>query len=122
MSRQPTTVLRRSRSWPCPRPAQFSILVVNARRDVLLQLTGELDLESGDAFDECVAAALSEEPRRLVVDLAALSSMDLVGVACFTEALRSARRAGVQLVVDSPNELVLALLEGATVGAGFSIR
>jgi anti-anti-sigma factor len=122
MSGRGITVLRRTRSWACPRPAHFSILVIRARGDLLLQLTGEFDSESGDAFDECVAAALSEAPRRLVVDLSALTSMDSIGVASFVETLRSAHCAGVKVLVDSPNESVRALLGGTAVGAGFSIR
>jgi anti-anti-sigma factor len=96
--------------------------LVRARRDVLLHLSGELDRESRDAFDACVASVLAEQPRRLVLDLSGLSSVDLVGVGCFSDAQRSAELAGVQLVLDSPNEMVLAMLDGADAGRAFSIR
>jgi anti-anti-sigma factor len=112
----------RTRSWPCPRPSDFSILVVHARDDVLLQLSGHLDVEGSQAFDDCVAAAVVERPRRLVLDLAGLESMDLVGVGCLTRARERSERDGVQVVLDAPNVAVQSVLEAAKIYDDFSVR
>jgi anti-anti-sigma factor len=97
-------------------------MVVYAADDVLLQLTGHLDAEAADAFDDCVTTAIGEQPRRLVLDLSALGSMDLIGSDCLRKASESATGAGVHLVLDSPNESVLRVLESAMLRDGYSIR
>jgi anti-anti-sigma factor len=113
---------RRTRSWPCPNRACFAIVVVHAYKDVLLQLSGTLDVSSRDAFDDCVAAAVEEQPRRLVFDLAAVDAIDLVGAGCFARAARRAEAAGVHVVLESPSKPVLKLLDNAGVAGSFSIR
>jgi anti-anti-sigma factor len=111
-----------SRSWPCPQPAHFAILVVHAQRDVLLQLSGALDLDGADAFGECVAAAIAEKPRRVVLELSGLAPIDLVGAACFRTVAQSAEAAGVQAVLDSPHAQTLAALHDAGGLEPFFIR
>src|SRR4051794_31782761 len=70
----------RTQSWACPSPSEFAILVMYARDDVHLQLTGELNGDGAEAFTACVATALHKEPRKLVVDLSGLGSIDQCGV------------------------------------------
>lgn len=113
---------RRTRSWPCPNRAHFAIVVVHAQRDVLLQLSGELDAGGRDAFDDCAAAAIGERPRRLVLDLSAVEGIDLVGAGCFARAARRAAAAAVHLVLESPSQQVLNLLDNAGLAGSFSIR
>ncbi len=98
------------------------MLVVHARQDVLVQLSGHLDLEGRSAFDGCVAMALAGHPRQLVLDLSGLASTDLNGVDCLTSALHRAEEAGVRLVLDAPNEQVIGMLERANIAEDFSIR
>jgi anti-anti-sigma factor len=112
----------RTRGWPCARPSVFGILVVYARDDVLLQLSGRLDPEASQAFDECVAAAVAEHPRRIAIDCSALDSVDLSSVDCFIRAQRDAADAGIQLVLDSPNPEVQRVLREAVIYDGFVIR
>jgi anti-anti-sigma factor len=112
----------RSRSWSCPRPSRFGILVVPTRDDVILQLGGILDREGSAAFDACVKAAVSERPRRLVLELSALVSIDDDGVRCLAQTSRAAADVGVDLVLDSPSPMVLHALECARSGMTFSVR
>ncbi len=107
-----------TRSWPCPRPARFAILVVHARDDVILQLGGTLDLEAADAFCECVEAMVAEKPRRLVFEMSGLDPIDLVAVACFRTAADSIEQAGIRAFMQSPDgETVRALLDAGLLDA-----
>jgi anti-anti-sigma factor len=113
---------RKSRSWPCPHPAEFGILVVYEVHDVTLQLSGELTDSGMAAFESCVDSALADRPRRLVLELSALEGMDGVGVECFIGARDRAEAAGVQLVLDSPNAQARELLADGGDGETFAIR
>ncbi len=113
---------RRSFTWTCPHPSAFGILVVYAVHDVILQLSGELDLAGRDAFDDCVTTALEATPRRLVLELSALDFTDVVGMRSFVKARLLAEAAGVQLILDSPNRLVRWLLGSGEVLNDFGIR
>jgi anti-anti-sigma regulatory factor len=90
---------RRSRNWPCPSPASFSLLVRYDRRDVVLVLAGDMRRRDTRAFASCVAVVNAERPRRLILDLSALQSFDEPCVAAIAEAGRSCAVAGVELVV-----------------------
>ena len=105
----------RTRGWPCRRPSVFGILVVYARVDVLLQLSGRLDAEGSPAFDECVAAAVAEHPRRIRIDCSSLDTVDLASADCFVRAHRHAVENHVQLTLDTPNPDVERVLREAAV-------
>ncbi|MGZ8764010.1 MAG: STAS domain-containing protein, partial [Acidimicrobiia bacterium] len=115
---------RRSRSttWSCPSPAEFSLLVVAQHLDVVVQLCGELDLDALASLEECLEVAVSETPRRLVLDLSALAFIDAAGVAVLLGARRIAEAAGVGFVLDSPTPPVRRVLEIAKLDAAFAIR
>lgn len=112
----------RATTWHCPNPSEFSLLVVTQHLDIVVQLCGELDLDAVGSLDECLGAALAEVPRRLVLDLSALSFIDAVGVAALVRARRRAESAQVALVLDSPTPPVRRVLALAEVDAGFTIR
>jgi anti-anti-sigma factor len=112
----------RTRSWPCPRPSHFAILVVYALDDVHLQLTGALDSDGVDALGGCVETALAKQPRKLVLDLSALDSVDRCGVHCFAGVLRRSEAVGVHLVLDSPTRAVLEAIASVDGSEAFSIR
>ena len=64
----------------------------------------------------------AEGPRRLVLDLSALSFIDAVGVAALVRACRRADSAQVPLVLDSPTPPVRRVLTLADVDEEFTIR
>jgi anti-anti-sigma factor len=105
----------RTRGWPCRRPSVFGILVVYARVDVLLQLSGRLDAEGSQSFDECVAAAIAEHPRRIRIDCSSLDAVDPASAGCFVRAHRRAAESHVQLTLDAPNPDVERVLRDAAV-------
>jgi anti-anti-sigma factor len=112
----------RSRGWPCPRPSEFAILVVHARDDILLQLSGRLCPQAAQAFDDCVAAAVTEDPRRLVVDCSGLETMEQECVGCFVRARKRAEDAGLAFVLDAPNTEVRDVLRELAIDETFSVR
>jgi anti-anti-sigma factor len=113
---------RTSSGWPCPRPSLFAILVVHEPHDVVLQLSGELDLGGVDALADCVGTALADHPRRLVLELSALAFVDVVGSRCLDESRRRAEAAGVELILDSPGDGVRRVLELRDQLRAFRIR
>jgi anti-anti-sigma factor len=112
----------RSRGWPCPRPSEFAILVVHARDDILLQLSGRLHSQAAQAFDDCVVAAVAEDPRHLVVDCSGLEAMERECVRCFVRARQRADDAGLAFVLDAPNTAVRGVLRESAVDETFSVR
>jgi anti-anti-sigma factor len=108
--------------WRCPHPSVFSILVVFEPHDIALQLSGALDEDSCLPLEEAVTMALGEEPRRLVLELSALDAIDGAGVDQFVLARKQAGDAGVELVVDSPNDAVRAQLDDSGAIGGWHVR
>ncbi len=90
--------------------------------DIVLQLTGTLDAFEVAAFDECIGAAIAEQPRRLIVELSALEAMDEPGLKAVVVARDRAARADVDFVLDSPGATVTALLDDASIRGDFVIR
>jgi anti-anti-sigma regulatory factor len=100
----------------------FGILVVYARDDVLLQLSGRLDPEGSPAFDQCIDAAVAEHPRRIRVDCSSLETVDLASADCFVRAQRRAAEADVQFVLDAPNPAVQLVLREAAIDHEVVVR
>ncbi len=112
----------RNRRWPCPRPSDFSILVVYARDDIFLQLSGRLSVEGSRAFDDCVVAAIEQDPRRLVVDCSGLEMLESAGTGCFLRAELRTVDAGVGLVLEALCPSVQQVLRDAAVYDHFMVR
>jgi anti-sigma B factor antagonist len=96
--------------------------VVHELHDVVLQLSGELDLGGVDTLDECVASALAEQPRRLVLELSSLEFADCAAIRCFVRARRSAEAARVELILDTLVPAVRRTLELTGALDAFHVR
>jgi len=90
--------------------------------DIVLQLSGELDDPNTPAFDKCVDAAIDEHPRRLIVEMSALDSLDEAGLGAVVGARDRATSVDVDFVLDSPNALVTSMLDHAGIRESFFIR
>ncbi|GIE78343.1 hypothetical protein Aph02nite_42930 [Actinoplanes philippinensis] len=75
-----------------------------------LMLRGELDLDTGDLFEEQVAAALGDRPEELVVDLHGLTFCDSSGIDVLLAARETAARAGIAFRAHRPRGIVLRSL------------
>jgi anti-sigma B factor antagonist len=88
---------------------QWSVARVD--EEVRISLDGEVDLSTGQALSQVLAAALDANPTRVVVDLASLSFLDSTGIKCLVDAMHKASAVGCKLVVQHPSGLILRMLE-----------
>jgi anti-anti-sigma regulatory factor len=92
------------------------MLVVPIHDDVIVQLSGALDIDAIEAFEACMTRLLADKPRRLILELSALTDIDLAGTAGFDRARLAAHVRGVDLILDSPSDLVLVTLHSRANG------
>lgn len=85
----------------------------------VLRPSGELDLSTVGAFRRDVHAALEDQPKLLVVDLADVSFLDSSGIAVIASALKAQRERDGVLQVVNPQPLVRRTIE--LVGLGMLI-
>jgi anti-anti-sigma factor len=90
--------------------------------DIVLQLSGDLDEANTADFGCCADAAISEHPRRLIVEMSALDTIDDNALSSLAGARERAERAGVAFVLDSANATVTTTLERAGIRESFFIR
>lgn len=64
---------------------------------VVVELQGELDVESASAFERELARAHELEPREMVIDLGGLTFMDSTGVRLLVGAMRRAGQENYEL-------------------------
>lgn len=113
---------RKSASWPCPNPSDFSILVVFELHDIVLQLSGELDVAQTEHFGACVHAALAEHPRRLIIDLSGLDFGGVAALRAFVSASHEAAGAGAVTVLAFASPILRHMIEVSGVVPLFSLR
>ncbi|GAA4945878.1 STAS domain-containing protein [Actinoplanes utahensis] len=75
-----------------------------------LQLAGELDLDTGDEFEEQVARVLGDRPGELIVDLGAVTFCDSSGIDVLLAAWETAAKARVGFRVTRATGIVLRSL------------
>ncbi|BEL07677.1 hypothetical protein Q0Z83_058680 [Actinoplanes sichuanensis] len=75
-----------------------------------LILRGELDLDTGDMFQDQVARALADRPGELVVDIGGLTFCDSSGIDVLIGAQQAAGRAGIGFRTTMPRGIVLRSL------------
>ena len=75
-----------------------------------LLLHGELDIATGDDFEEQVARVFTDRPQELVVDLGGLTFCDSSGIDVLLAARETAQRAGIVFRVMRPCGIVLRSL------------
>ena len=95
-----------------PTAAQaFDVETIEDRTQVLVRVVGELDLVTAPVLDRHLAGAIGRERPRVVVDLAAVSFLDIRGLNSLVAADAAARRAGTTLVVRGGGEQLVRLVE-----------
>jgi anti-anti-sigma factor len=84
---------------------------VDARDRHVLSLTGSLDLSSRALLRQAAAAALSvPETSALVLNLAAVSFLDSVGIGAVIELAGDAQEAGLAFALQDPSDRVRRVL------------
>jgi stage II sporulation protein AA (anti-sigma F factor antagonist) len=82
-----------------PMPGSLTIRRLTDDRGVILELAGELDLESAAELDRQLEEVAAASPGRLLIDLGGLEFMDSTGLAVMVRAQRSARDNGHRLAL-----------------------
>ena len=78
-------------------PGSLRIQRIPDERGIIVQLAGELDLESAPELDRQLRELEEAKPARLLIDLSGLEFMDSTGLAVMVRAARSARDNGHRL-------------------------
>jgi anti-sigma B factor antagonist len=79
-------------------------------RSIVLALTGALDHAGAVELRAAISAAVTRQPRAIVVDLAGVERIDEAGVGTLVVADRICRQIGIDLAVRSPSPLIERLL------------
>ena len=82
---------------------------------------GEIDLGRSPDLRKQMGAFIASSPKRLVVDLSAVSYMDSSGVATLVEALQQCRAASISLTLSAMQDRVRSIFEIARLDMVFTI-
>ena len=89
---------------------------------VVVQLAGELDMLSAPDVSDQLSALLEAGETRLVMDLTGLQFLDSSGLSALLGAHQAAQARGASLVLRSPNERIVRLVNISGLGDVFEIR
>jgi anti-anti-sigma factor len=89
----------------------FEVACVHDGCDERLSLRGELDMLSAPVLSRELRAAARRRPQRIVLDLRALTFMDVSGLRAILDAARAGRREGRGVVIANPMPHIVRLLE-----------
>lgn len=79
--------------------------------DVIVTVTGDLDMDTGDAFPSALAIALREASRALIIDVAGVTFLASFGVGLLVRAHRDAEAAGLSFEIWNPSPTSRRVLE-----------
>ena len=100
----------------------FEVLQREDGRATTLFLRGELDMYSAPLLARELARAAEPAPRQIVLDLAALSFMDVSGLRTILDSARRVRRYGGSLVITNPMPHIVRLLELTAIDQSLQVR
>lgn len=102
-----------------------SILEVDVdERDEVIVVTprGEIDLSNSPELREALKSALGDRPRRIIVDLSDVPSVDSSAIATLIEAMRTSAQQRTKLVICCVQDRVRSVFEIARLDSVFDIR
>ena len=88
----------------------FAAAVRRRQRELVVELSGELDAATGPARSAAIAALEHDGATTVVIDLGRMSFVDAKGVCALLEAHRRLRERGMTVRVANPQPLVLRVL------------
>jgi anti-anti-sigma factor len=101
----------------------FIAVYSRGRDEYVVKVTGQIDTGNAARLQEALLDGLIGTPTRLIVDLAAVSSIDASGLDVLVGGHRRATVAGTQLIIRNANAEVAHLLEqNGLLGAGRARR
>ncbi len=90
-------------------------------RSAVVDVVGEIDLNSSVEFQQGLLKVLDERPQRIVVNLSGVSYMDSSGVASLVKLLSRARRSDSSLYLVALQERVRSVFEITRLDSVFDI-
>ena len=78
--------------------------------EVVVTVLGEVDMACGPLLWRCLAEAIPDTARRLVVDLSGTTFIDSTGMALFVRAREQLRHRGAELILRNPQPSVRKVL------------
>lgn len=88
---------------------------------IIVELTGEIDLNQSPSFHEALVDLCGEEPERLIVHLSKVDYIDSSGVGSLVEIYRRLKRKGHKMILVAPSERVGSVLEITRLDQFFTI-
>ena len=90
-------------------------------RTVVVEVAGDIDLNTSLRFQQAVLSLMDERPRRIVINLAKVPYMDSSGVASLVKLLSRARKGGSALYLVELGDRVRSVFEITRLDTVFSI-
>jgi anti-sigma B factor antagonist len=78
---------------------------------LVFRLSGDLDMEAAPSLNERLHRAIDDGQTNLVVDVSGLTFIDSTGIGVLLHSLKDAQRVDGRLVLRSPTERTLRVLE-----------
>ena len=85
-----------------PFQVDFDTRVVRRGGEVVVTVLGEIDIATGPLLWECLADAIPDAGRQLVIDLSGTTFIDSTGIAVFAQAHKQLRHRGAHLILRAP--------------------
>ena len=105
-----------------PSPVPFDVSCEDEGEGTRLHLYGELDMASAPLLMREVETVARRGAVDIVLDLSALSFVDVSGLRAILDAARAARRDGRSLVVANPMPHIVRLLELTAIDQSLVVR
>jgi anti-sigma B factor antagonist len=99
--------------------AQLTVTQARDDQDVVLRVTGEIDISTSDRLLDAARGALAMRPVRLVLDVGAVTFCDSQGLSVLIGLKREAQAAGTRLVLSQVGGFLARLLEITGLRAAF---
>jgi anti-sigma B factor antagonist len=88
----------------------FSVALADASDDVVVSVSGELDILTAPVLERYLSTAVDRAPRRVVVDLGRVTFLDLRAINVLVEARQRIGAEGPDLVLRAPSAKVRRLI------------
>lgn len=101
---------------------KLDISVYRESNETIVELTGEIDLQTAPRLSGAVDAALAEDPARVVLDMGGVTFCDSRGLGTLVVLSRAATRSRAVLVLANLGDFLQRLLTVSGIGEHFVIR
>lgn len=101
---------------------KLDISVYRESNETIVELTGEIDLQTAPRLSVAVDDALADDPARVVLDMGGVTFCDSRGLGTLVVLSRAATRSRAVLVLSNLGDFLKRLLTVSGIGEHFVIR